>query len=175
MPGDWRAIAELHLQSWRSAYRGILTDEYLDGEAEEDHARTWQARIGAGLPEAISTFVAERAGEVVGFVSVDAGAERAALWGPRVENLHSRPDCKGQGIGRALLQRGAQWVEERSPGSSIHLCVFEKNVEARGFYQHMGGREVERILVHMPDGRDLPEFVCWWESARSLSLKSRCR
>jgi ribosomal protein S18 acetylase RimI-like enzyme len=169
VPEDWRAIAGLHLRSWRSAYRGILSDAYLDAEAEEDRLRTWKARIGDGRAEGIGTFVAEREGEIVGFVSVDLGAERTAQWGPRVENLHSRPDCRGQGIGRVLLQRGARWVEERAPGSAIHLYVFEKNRSARGFYRHLGGQEVERILVHTPDGGDLPELVCWWESARRLA------
>ena len=120
-PGDWQGIAALHVKSWQSAYREILTDRYLDNEAAEERARVWEARLGAGSPADIGTFVAERAGTLVGFVSVALEAERAAQWGPRVENLHSLPDCKGQGIGRALLMRGARWVEERRPGSAIHL------------------------------------------------------
>jgi ribosomal protein S18 acetylase RimI-like enzyme len=169
MPSDWRAIADLHLQSWRSAYREILTDEYLDGEAADERARTWRERIGDGVPPCRGTFVAERERQLVGFVNVELQAEYAEKWGPRVENLHSHPQCKGQGIGRRLLKRGAQWVEEKLPGSAIHLYVFEKNAAARAFYRHMGAREVERIAVHMPDGRDLPEYICWWSSARQLA------
>ena len=169
LPEDWRGIAALHLQSWRSAYREILARQYLDGEAAEERARTWRARIGNGIPASRGTFVAEREGKLVGFVNVELEAERAAQWGPRVENLHSHPDCKGQGIGRGLLMRGAQWVEKTVPGSAIHLYVFEKNAPARAFYRHMGATEVERIMVHMPDGRDLPEYVCWWASANQLA------
>jgi ribosomal protein S18 acetylase RimI-like enzyme len=166
---DWQAIANLHLQSWRSAYREILSDEYLDGEAADERPRTWRERIGSGVPPFRGTFVAERDGQLVGFVNVELQAEYAGKWGPRVENLHSHPECKGQGIGRRLLMRGAQWVEEKLPGSAIHLYVFEKNAAARAFYRHMGASEVEWITVHMPDGRDLPEYICWWPSARQLA------
>jgi hypothetical protein len=31
--GDAAAIARLHVESWRATYRGILRDEYLDGNA----------------------------------------------------------------------------------------------------------------------------------------------
>src|SRR5882724_6368350 len=99
VPDDWRAIADLHLQSWRSAYREILSDEYLDGEAASERARAWKARIGGGLREGTGTFTAEREGKLIGFASAELEAERATKWGPRVENLHSHPECKGQGIG----------------------------------------------------------------------------
>jgi ribosomal protein S18 acetylase RimI-like enzyme len=169
VPDDWRAIADLHLQSWRSAYREILTDEYLDDEAPDERARTWRERIGSGVPPFRGTFVAERESQLVGFINVELQAEYAEKWGPRVENLHSHPECKGQGIGRRLLMRGAQWVEEKLPGSAVHLYVYEKNAAARAFYRHMGAREVERIAVHTPDGRALPEYICWWPSARQLA------
>ena len=32
--GDARTLAALHVESWRSAYRGLLRDDYLDGAIE---------------------------------------------------------------------------------------------------------------------------------------------
>ena len=165
-PEEWAAIADLHLRSWRSAYRGILTDEYLDGEIEPERSRAWRARIGSGIPADIGVFAAERHGQMLGFVCANLNPDRTPQWGPRVENLHCHPDHKGQGTGRALLIRAAQWVEEQRPGSALHLYVYDQNAAARAFYRRMGAAEVEDIMVNAADGRDHPEKVCWWPSTR---------
>src|SRR5260370_3616130 len=49
-PEDWPAIAELHVKSWQSAYREILSDAYLDGEAADERARASKTRIAGGWP-----------------------------------------------------------------------------------------------------------------------------
>ncbi len=36
VPKDARAIAEIHVRSWQAAYRGQLTDDYLDGLTVDD-------------------------------------------------------------------------------------------------------------------------------------------
>lgn len=171
VPADWPAIADLHLRSWRSAYQGILTTHYLDVEAPRDREALWRELLGSGLIGGTGTFVATCEEMVAGFVRIELDAERSAQWGPRIENLHADPRHKGQGIGRALLVRAAEWVDCQRPGSALHLYVFEKNTAARAFYRHMGGTEVERIMVHTPDGQYLPEYICWWESARQLSTQ----
>ena len=167
-PEEWEAIADLHLQSWRSAYRGILADDYLDGQIAAERASAWKARIGDGIPSCTGLFVVGEPGQLLGFVCVSLYPDRTPQWGPRVENLHCHPHHKGQGTGRALLMRAGQWVEQQLPGSALHLYVYDRNVAARGFYRRMGATEVEGILVHTPDGRDLPEQICWWPSAGQL-------
>ena len=167
-PEEWAAIADLHLQSWRSAYRGILADDYLDGQIAFERASAWKARIGDGIPSCTGLFVVGEPGQLLGFVCVSLYPDRTPQWGPRVENLHCHPHHKGQGTGRALLMHAGQWVEQQLPGSALHLYVYDRNVAARGFYRRMGATEVEGILVHTPDGRDLPEQICWWPSAGQL-------
>ena len=34
--GDAAAIAALHVESWRTAYRGLVPDEFLAGPVERD-------------------------------------------------------------------------------------------------------------------------------------------
>ena len=47
---DAPAIAALHADSWRFAYRGAYSDEYLDGPVFEDRARVWQERMLSPRP-----------------------------------------------------------------------------------------------------------------------------
>ena len=72
-PDDARAIAEVHVASWRWAYRDDLPAEFLDGLSGGRPG----ARVGrvarAGRPGA-GTLVAELDGGIVGFCSFGAAA-----------------------------------------------------------------------------------------------------
>lgn len=42
---DYERIAQLHAQSWRTHYQGILGKEYLDNDVLEDRLLIWQTRL----------------------------------------------------------------------------------------------------------------------------------
>jgi len=44
---DARAIAEVHMASWRWAYRGDLPAEFLDGLTVDDREREWREWLAA--------------------------------------------------------------------------------------------------------------------------------
>jgi GNAT superfamily N-acetyltransferase len=54
--GDVPSIAEIHVRSWRAAYRGILSDELLDGlsvsERETSDPSQWRLGAGRAMPMA---------------------------------------------------------------------------------------------------------------------------
>jgi CheY-like chemotaxis protein len=65
---DARAIATVHVTSWRAAYRGLLPDRFLDRLSVDERAPTWRRRID-GRHDAEAVLVAERDGAVVGFLA----------------------------------------------------------------------------------------------------------
>jgi hypothetical protein len=42
---DHLRVAELHATSWRSAYRDLLSDAYLDGDILAERGRLWEQRL----------------------------------------------------------------------------------------------------------------------------------
>jgi hypothetical protein len=42
---DAKQIAEVHVASWRAAYRGILPDSMLDNLSVEKRTELWQERL----------------------------------------------------------------------------------------------------------------------------------
>src|SRR5256885_16287880 len=72
LPNDAAEIARVHVDSWRSSYRGLLADEFLDSLSEAGYTDRWRRVIGDG---ASRVFVVEEAGGIVGFAS--GGRERA--------------------------------------------------------------------------------------------------
>ncbi|MFN8063129.1 MAG: GNAT family N-acetyltransferase, partial [Vicinamibacterales bacterium] len=149
-PEDVLPVAQVHLESWRSAYRGILSDAYLDGEAEAERRQHWHARFAAGDRHQFGR-LAEHAGRTVGFAFVIRDDEPAPV--NLLDNLHVVPDARGLGIGRLLLGAVADELHVRGWDGGLSLWVFEANVDARRFYERHGAHLVETDWRLTPDHR----------------------
>lgn len=164
---DAPAIARLHAESWRVAYRGMLPDAFLDNEVFHDRAALWRQRFAEPDASLVTvTILAERNGELLGFAHsiVDDDAERGTL----LDNLHVRHGTKRLGIGRRLMAETAAWLEERGHTSGLYLWVLEANAPARRFYDALGGRVVGSGLSH-EGGGSAPSLRYWWPELAELS------
>lgn len=145
---DAENIAHLHAESWRNTYRGMLSDAYLDSVVATERLSHWQKRFTE--PDSHQHIIlALEADELLGFTCIYGDDD--PKWGTMIDNLHIRPDKKGQGLGKKLLEMALEWSKENHPNRPIHLWVFEQNFAARGFYERMGGTNVERVLHHNED------------------------
>ena len=136
-PKDAKAIAEVHVRSWRAAYRGQLTDEYLDGLSVDE--RLEQHRRSLEEPRAEwRTWVADDDGRVAGFAvtgpSEDADAEPSTA---EVYAIYLEPDRVGTGLGRGLFEHAVADLRERG-FTVVTLWVLETNERARRFYEVAG-------------------------------------
>jgi ribosomal protein S18 acetylase RimI-like enzyme len=164
-PDDWPAIAAIHVASWRSAYRGIYSDSYLDDEAPEERRDFWRRALAEMDPELDAVFIAEDEGAAVGFACLRRAADPQ---GPLLDNLHVRPDRKGEGIGRRLLREAAAWLVGKEPGAALQLGVWADNVAARGFYAGLGGREEAPLDKPTHGGGTAPQLRVRWARAADL-------
>ena len=163
---DSAAIAHLHAESWRSAYRGILSDDYLDQRANTERAALWQSRFSEIASKPFFAVLAETGAELAGFACVFP--QEHPTFGSFLDNLHVVPQSIGQGIGRQLLGGVARrLIADKVPGG-LYLWVIEKNSRARKFYAKAGAVEVERVELPMPDGSRLAEMRCYWPDPARL-------
>ena len=167
---DAITVADLHATSWRDAYRGMLRDEYLDGDIATERRQAWTGRLAEPV-EANYGFIAEAGTDAVGFVYMLGGVD--ATWGTLIDNLHVIPGLKGRGLGRRLLEAAALETARRSPGERVYLYVFDANVAARRFYASVGGREVERAAVEPPGGGSQMQWRVVWDDAERLLASVR--
>jgi GNAT superfamily N-acetyltransferase len=162
---DAPAIAEVHVESSRTAYKGIFPETFLDRLSVPDRTRSWSETL-AKPPLRFVTLVAfDEAGKVVGFVC--GGAERTGQLGcdGELQAIYLLEDVQRQGLGTLLIRRFVR--ELRSVGfNSLAVWVLARN-PSRKFYEAFGGRlitekEIERggeLFVEMAYGwRDLREF-----------------
>ena len=159
-PEDARAIAALHVMSWRSAYTGLVPDEFLAGPVEEDRRTLWESRLSVPDDARLVLKAVDERGAMVGFTCVLRDADPA--WGPLLDNLHVTPELNGQRIGALLLRASREWSSAVSPGQPMHLWVLEGNVQARHFYDRERGEVVERQIVELTAGIFVPALRYVW-------------
>jgi ribosomal protein S18 acetylase RimI-like enzyme len=135
---DAAAIARVHVDTWRTAYRGLLPDDFLaalDGAGYEDR---WRRTLAGGAGR---VYVAEDGRQVVGFAS--GGPERAGEEGFSGElyAIYVLQESQGRGHGRRLVQAVARGLRERELPNMI-VWVLGDNHQARHFYERLGGAYV---------------------------------
>jgi GNAT superfamily N-acetyltransferase len=111
--------------------------------------------------------LAEDGATLVGFSCVFLRAH--PVWGALLDNLHVTQSMKGQGVGRRLLAAAAEWCEAHQPGTGLFLWVYERNLEARRFYERFGAREIESVITELPGGGGAVIVRYGWPSAARVS------
>jgi ribosomal protein S18 acetylase RimI-like enzyme len=148
-PKDARAIAEVHVRAWRAAYRGQLTDDYLDELTVEGRLEDQRRSLEAPMA-GWRTWLAEDGDAPIGFAvtgpSQDADADRRT---GEVYAIYLEPDRVGTGAGRLLFEHAVGDLRERG-FTTATLWVMESNDQARRFYEIAGWK---------PDGITTSERV----------------
>jgi len=164
-PRDIPGIARAHVDSWQSAYRGIVRDEYLDSLTYEKCIRTWERRLAGD--EAPFLYVAVQPGEgIVGFAACGPERKGDAAFAGELHAIYLRPGFERRGIGRRLVAAVARRLL-REGISSMLVWVLRDN-PARGFYEALGGRRVRERVVVIGD-EELVELAYGWDDIQTVA------
>jgi GNAT superfamily N-acetyltransferase len=132
--GDVAAMARIHVQSWREAYRGLMPDEILDRpDSIERRERFWSIALGGERYSANRVAVAERDGEPVGIAMSGPAEDPDAGWPVQLYVLYLLAASYGTGAGGGLL---AEVTGDEHAG----LWVADPNPRAQAFYRKHGFR-----------------------------------
>lgn len=166
---DAAVVASLHAASWRTAYRGILSDEYLAGDVLREREFAWLTRL-AERDDAQFGVLASLGAVAVGFVYLIRILD--PNYGSLVDNLHVVSEARSAGIGPRLLAAAADGIIARAWDTRVHLWVWDANVRARAFYARMGGREVETTMKSAPDGTVAATWRVVWDDVAKFQRKA---
>lgn len=156
---DAEAIAQVHVQSWRETYQGIVPAEFLDALSVEKRAASWRKTL-ANLDSASVCLVAtDTSGKVCGFVhggkTRDEGEDGEIF---AIYLLRKHQKC---GLGRRLWQEAVAFLRERGH-RALHLWVLADNAIGREFYRKAGGRQDGEKVIRIGDV-ELVELRLTWE------------
>ncbi len=74
VPADAPAIARVHVDVWRTTYRGIVPDDYLRTLSYKDREALW-TRVLAATDSQVVFVAADEQGTIIGFAN--GGPERS--------------------------------------------------------------------------------------------------
>lgn len=160
---DSDRIALLHSQSWRSAYKGLLSAGYLENNLADERRKYWKEKL-ASLTSKEFVIIAENESGIVGFAAVMDTPQRG--YDALLDNLHVHPDLKGLGTGGKLLKAVALRLQQ-SGRNSFYLWVLKGNTPAELFYKAKGAR-VEDQGSGMFGGQEIEETRFVWDDLSVL-------
>ncbi len=140
---DARQIAEIVVEDWKKAYKGIIDDDYLDSMSVEERYQIERQRYQIYRVVVVGK-------EILGFTwneSVDDEASDCEIIA-----LYVRYEKRKSGIGRILFQDSVDSFRASGKKKMIIWCLKE-NDQARRFYEKMGG-EVYKNGTHKWGNRD---------------------
>lgn len=156
---DIPGIARVHVDTWRTAYIGIVPAEYLAKLSYERSEARWRENL-FGQGDAGFALVAEADGLVVGFAG--GGPERDGIPGYDGElyALYVLASYQRRNIGQTLLHTAAQRLAADGFKAML-LWVLQENAQARAFYEAMGGVWVDEKAITI-GGAELIDVAYGW-------------
>lgn len=161
---DAAAIARVHVDSWHSAYPGLLPDTVIASRTVERRLAHWSAVLADPDASPGVTWVLEHEGQVWGFASTGPCRDGDRTGPAEVElyAIYLSPECWGRGWGRTLAEHALRGLPPAA--TSVSLWVLAGNHRALRFYAGLGfvpdGWQREEALgVPVPEVRlvrDLP-------------------
>ena len=173
---DAPAIARVHVETWQSAYAGLLPDSMLAGMSDVRYAAMWSQTL-SDKAEQRGVFVAddEDAG-IVGFgccgpvrdtpEGLDVTEQRVG----EVYLLYVESDFQNQGVGRRLLD--ALFRQLRADGFDTAVLWMLADNPTRFFYEGLGGQQVgERTDTFA--GADVDEVAYAWRDLEAPVVRRK--
>jgi L-amino acid N-acyltransferase YncA len=158
---DAEGIARVHVDSWRTTYKEIVPESYLQQLSYEQRADNWRRGIGKN-----ALYVAEDdRGEIVGFAT--GGKERTGNYDADGElyAIYLLKEVQGQGIGKKLTQALAQNLQAQG-FTSMLVWVLDLN-PSKVFYESLGGQPIDESMIEI-GGEEFKEIAYYWDEIDTI-------
>src|SRR5699024_3987611 len=159
---DAEDISKVQVDSWRTAYKGIVSDEYLSALDYRKRQAVWESVVTQNN----TLLLIDEERSTVGFaVGGPERSEEHVGYDGELYAIYLYESVQGTGGGRQLFDAVVADLIERGFESMI-IIALEDN-EACGFYEKMGGRVIAKEETDIGGDR-LTELVFGWEDIKSI-------
>lgn len=164
---DAGSIARVHIDTWRSAYAGIVPAAYLERLSYQARETSWVDILTAHQPSTGNWVAATDAGQVVGFAGSGPERDGNPTYRGELYAIYLFPAYQRRGVGRRLVAAVAQHlIQEGFP--SMLVWVLQDNHPGCRFYASLGGEKVGQQSIAI-GGVDLVEVSYGWKDISGLA------
>ncbi|MGI8317067.1 N-acetyltransferase family protein [Halobacillus mangrovi] len=159
---DALGIAKVSVNAWRSTYKGIVPDDFLEKMTIQKRVEKWKDKI-SGKKEII--YVVEVDEGLVGYASGGEERGRIKKYDGELYAIYLLENFQKSGLGKLLLSYLAPEMEDRGY-TSLLVWVLEAN-HSKNFYKRLGGEEIAEDKMEI-SGIHYRLLAFGWSSIREL-------
>jgi len=146
---DAAAIATVHVSSWQTTYKGIMSDKFLENLSVQQRTDLWINNLQKGDNIVI---VAIDNDKIIGFACGGPVKEgEYPSYDGDVTAIYFYEEFQGKGYGKELLQTMFEKFKEKGYKNAI-VKVLEDN-KTRYFYEHLGAKYINQFDIQIAGGQ----------------------
>ncbi len=165
---DIKGVARVYVDGWRTTYRGLVPDDYLDELSYEEAEK----RLIDFLNNENESFIyvaINDTGKIIGFASGKSIDEKN--FDGELYSLYLLQECRGLGVGRQLVSAIAKHFKEKGIYSMM-VWVMKQNKSGLGFYERMGGKEYSHRKSEF-GGTVVDDVAYGWKDVSVLCVEEK--
>lgn len=134
-------IAKIHVDCWRTTYKGIVPDEKLENMSYDKSSEKWSTNLNLMTDTVSVILIADKKGKPVGFCSGGKkrkSSKRTAGYEGEIKAIYILKEYQNIGIGKKLFTLYEEIFRKNNIFSYI-IWVLKEN-DSKNFYKKLGGK-----------------------------------
>ncbi|MEA3318440.1 MAG: GNAT family N-acetyltransferase [Bacillota bacterium] len=163
---DAPGIANVHVDCWKTTYKGIIPNDFVNNLSYEKRTELWKKNIEKAH---IYVVVAENnQGQIIGFADAWKRETNVVENSSDLTSIYLLEEYQGKGIGKKLLKE--LFLRFKQLGyEKIYVEVLEEN-KTRYFYEYYGARLIQKVRIKI-GGKVLNELIYEWDNVDDVIMK----
>ncbi|QKE72032.1 GNAT family N-acetyltransferase [Arthrobacter citreus] len=163
---DASGIAKVHVDSWKTTYKNIMPDDFLQKLSYDQRTDSWNKNLSE---EGTYVFVAENnEGEIIGFATCGKREENKIDSSGDLTSIYLLEEYQGNGIGKKLMEQLFNQFEKLGI-NRVFVEVLEDN-KTRFFYEYYGAKLLKSEKIKIA-GAELNLLVYEWNNINDVLTK----
>lgn len=165
---DIPAIAKVHVDTWKSTYKNIFSNDFLANISYQKREQGWHQIFANASDNNSFTYVIESdANQIVGFANAGTEREGNPIYSGELYAIYIIENFQQQGIGKKLVKTVVEKLK-RMQIDSMLVWVLKDNT-ACSFYENLGGRKVAEKEIIREENK-LIEIAYGWKNTFDLQV-----
>lgn len=166
LPGDEKGIAQVHIDSWRSTYKDIISDKVLNNLSLENRMNHWKNAIANN---AILYVATTDEGRIIGFACGGKSRSEEYNYDGELYAIYILKQFQQNGVGRQLISKVANELINHGYTSMI-VWVLRDN-PSKIAYEKLGAVPFDSKNIDI-GGQSLTEDVLVWKNIKNHWYKN---
>ncbi|MFS0687786.1 GNAT family N-acetyltransferase [Sporosarcina sp. 179-K 8C2 HS] len=156
---DASGIAKVHVDCWRTTYKDIIPNDFLNNLSYEKRTVLWEGNIAR--KDNYVVIAENNEGEIIGFADAWKRETNVVKNSGDLTSIYLLEEYQGRGIGKKLLKD--LFLHFKQLGyEKIFVDVLEEN-KTRFLYEYYGAKLVEAVQIKI-GGKLLNELIYEWDN-----------